>query len=82
MRAPPNKPTKLTVAFVARSLAAPAQFDALDAWRQGVLFKLRSDVAGSDFSPDGERILAAVPAGPPQALSITVELNWLAAIEH
>ena len=46
------------------------------------LFKLRSDVVGSDFSPDGERILAAVPAGQPQALSITVELNWLAAIAH
>jgi serine/threonine protein kinase/Tol biopolymer transport system component len=44
------------------------------------LFKLRSDVVGSDFSPDGERILAAVPAGQPQALSITVELNWLEAI--
>ncbi len=46
------------------------------------LFKLRSDVAGVDFSPDGERILAAVPAGQPQALSITIELNWLAAIER
>ena len=44
------------------------------------LFTLRPDVAGVDFSPDGERILAAVPAGPPQPLSITIELNWLAAI--
>jgi len=46
------------------------------------LFKLRSDVLGIDFAPDGERILAAVPAGQPQALSITVEMNWLAAIER
>jgi Tol biopolymer transport system component len=44
------------------------------------LFKLRSDVVGVEFAPDGERILAAVPAGQPQAHSITLEMNWVAAM--
>ena len=44
------------------------------------LFKLRSDVVGVDFSPDGERILAAVPAGRLQSPSITIEMNWPALL--
>jgi Tol biopolymer transport system component len=40
------------------------------------LFRLRSDLIGVDFTPDGERILAAAPAGRLQSPSITLEMNW------
>jgi eukaryotic-like serine/threonine-protein kinase len=40
------------------------------------LFKLRSDLIGVDFSPDGERILATTPAGQLQSPLIMLEMNW------
>jgi len=44
------------------------------------LFKLRADVVNVDFAPDGERILAAAPAGRLQTPSITLEMNWPALL--
>jgi Tol biopolymer transport system component len=40
------------------------------------LFKLRSDLVGVDFSPDGERILASTPVGRLQSPLIMLEINW------
>jgi serine/threonine protein kinase/Tol biopolymer transport system component len=40
------------------------------------LFKLRADVVGIDFAPDGERILATSPAGATVVPSITIDVNW------
>jgi Tol biopolymer transport system component len=40
------------------------------------LFKLRADVVGYDFTPDGERVLVSVPAGTSVPPSITIDVNW------
>ena len=44
------------------------------------LFKLRADLVGVDFAPDGERILASTPVGRLQSPSITLEMNWPALL--
>jgi Tol biopolymer transport system component len=45
-----------------------------------VLFKLRPDFVGVDFTPDGERILATSPAGATLTPSITIDVNWPAQL--
>ena len=44
------------------------------------LFKLRADYVGSDFAPDGERILVSTPVGRLQSPSITLEMYWPAQL--
>jgi Tol biopolymer transport system component len=44
------------------------------------LCRLRPDITAVDFTPDGERILVAAPAGEPLPPSITIEVNWAAQL--
>jgi len=44
------------------------------------LFKLRGDWQWADVSRDGQRVLVILPAGQASASSITVEMNWTAAM--
>jgi len=45
------------------------------------LFRLRQDHVAMDFAPDGQRILVAAPAGQARSATITLELNWTAALK-
>jgi Tol biopolymer transport system component len=44
------------------------------------LFKLRSDLVGVEFAPDGQRVLVSAPPGSPLAPSITIDVNWPAQL--
>jgi len=44
------------------------------------LFKLRADCLWADITRDGQRVLVTVPAGQASASTITVEMNWTAAM--
>jgi len=45
------------------------------------LFKLRPDLAGYDFTPDGARVLVVGPAGRALSPSITLDVNWAALLD-
>ena len=45
------------------------------------LFKLRQDLAGFTITSDAQRFLETVPVGAATTSSITVELNWPAALK-
>jgi Tol biopolymer transport system component len=44
------------------------------------LFKLRGDCLWVDITRDGQRVLVTVPAGQASASTITLEMNWTAAV--
>ncbi len=46
------------------------------------LFKLRADFLWADVTRDGQRVLVTVPAGRASASTITVEMNWAAAMRR
>ncbi len=47
-----------------------------------ILFKALPQVVGSTAPPDLSHFVLALPSGPPAPPSVTVELNWQAALKH